>query len=288
MNLALLDSELFELPEMIEDRLQVSPDEVIVCTFNGRGNLLAGGCLKGTVVVWDFDTHGLARTLFGHAGRVTGVHWTRSSRKLLSGSADGKLIVWDVLNSTALQTVDMGGEVLQAALHPRRRAVCLACVGTGAASQAFLVSLLPGAEQRAALLPQTDVAEAPAGQEAAASGETSACAGAGAEAPKARRDAVAAACFDHEGSHALVGTSRGAVHLIRVDAREVVASVQLPGGAAIKSLVLSRNGKSFVANSSDRIIRACSLERMLAGEKAAPRELQDVVNRVQVSALECT
>ena len=42
MNLALLDSELFELPEMIEDRLQVSPDEVIVCTFNGRGNLLAG------------------------------------------------------------------------------------------------------------------------------------------------------------------------------------------------------------------------------------------------------
>jgi COMPASS component SWD1 len=285
MNLALLDSELFELPEMIEDRLQVSPDEVVVCTFNGRGNLLAGGCLKGTVVVWDFDTHGVARTLLGHAGRVTGVHWTRSSRKLLSGSADGKLIVWDVLNSTALQTVDMGGEVLQAALHPRRRAVCLACVGTGAASQAFLVSLLPGAEQRVALLPQTDVAEAPAGQEAAAaSGETSA----GAEAPKARRDAVAAACFDREGSHALVGTSRGAVHLIRVDSREVVASVQLPGGAAIKSLVLSRNGKSFVANSSDRIIRACSLERMLAGEKAAPRELQDVVNRVQVSAPRCT
>jgi len=47
--------------------------------------------------------------------------------------------------------------------------------------------------------------------------------------------------------------------------------------------VLSRNGKSFVANSSDRIIRACSLERVLAGEKAAPRELQDVVNRVQWS-----
>jgi hypothetical protein len=43
-----------------------------------------------------------------------------------------------------------------------------------------------------------------------------------------------------------------------------------------------------VANSSDRIIRACSLERMLAGEKAAPRELQDVVNRVQVSAPKCT
>ncbi len=287
MNLALLDSELFELPEMIEDRLQVPPDEVVVCTFNGRGNLLAGGCLKGTVVVWDFDTHGVARTLLGHSGRVTGVHWTRSSRKLLSGSADGKLVVWDVLNSVVLQTVDMGSEVMQAALHPRRRAVCLACVGTGAAGQAFLVSLLPGAEQRVALLPQADaVAPVPAVQEAAAgsgSGEPSSGASGATEAPKGRRDAVSAACFDREGTLALVGTSRGAIHLVRVDTQELVASVQLPGGAAIKSLVLSRNGKSFVANSSDRIIRACSLERVLAGEKPALRELQDVVNRVQWS-----
>ena len=50
MNLALLDSELFELPEMIEDKLTVA-DEVAVCTFNGRGNMLAGGCVHGAVVL---------------------------------------------------------------------------------------------------------------------------------------------------------------------------------------------------------------------------------------------
>jgi COMPASS component SWD1 len=53
------------------------------------------------------------------------------------------------------------------------------------------------------------------------------------------------------------------------------------GAAAIKSLVISRDGKSFLANSNDRAIRAYPLERLLAGERPAPRELQDVINRVQ-------
>ena len=52
-----------------------------------------------------------------------------------------------------------------------------------------------------------------------------------------------------------------------------------PGGSAIKSLVISRDRKQFLANSADRVIRAYNLERLQAGEKTAPRELQDVVNR---------
>ena len=47
--------------------------------------------------------------------------------------------------------------------------------------------------------------------------------------------------------------------------------------------LLSLDGKSFVTNSADRIIRCFAVSRVLAGEKAAPRELQDVVNRVQWS-----
>ena len=41
------------------------------------------------------------------------------------------------------------------------------------------------------------------------------------------------------------------------------------------------DGKAVLANSSDRVVRAYHLERLLSGEKQMPRELQDVVNRVQ-------
>ena len=47
------------------------------------------------------------------------------------------------------------------------------------------------------------------------------------------------------------------------------------------SLMSSPDGKSVLTNSSDRVIRAYSLERLLSGERPQPRELQDVVNRVQ-------
>ena len=99
MNLTLIDPFQLhaELPEVIEDKLELKDQEIVVCAFSRRGNLLAGGCRGGSVVVWDFDTHGVARVFEGHAGCVTAVAWTRSSRRLFSASADGSLVLWEVL-----------------------------------------------------------------------------------------------------------------------------------------------------------------------------------------------
>jgi len=269
MNLALLDSELFELPEIIEDKLTV-PDEMAVVAFNARGNMLAAGCMNGAVAVFDFETHGEPRVVMrGHSGRCTSVSWTRSSRKILSSSVDGKLMVWDVLSSTAVQVIELGHEVLTAALHPRSRSLCLALVGSGGAGQVYLVPLQPATQPPVALM---QPAESQEGGTSDPGGDA-----------KSRRDALTTACFNREGTLVLVGTSRGGIHVISVETQQPVAVVQLPGGAAIKSIVLSRNGKSFVVNSNDRILRACSLDRICAGEKPQPRELQDVVNRVQWS-----
>ena len=58
--------------------------------------MLAGGCIDGRVVVWDFETHGVSRTFHLHVARVKSVSWTRSSQKLLSASADSELILWEV------------------------------------------------------------------------------------------------------------------------------------------------------------------------------------------------
>ena len=117
MNLALITPDHTELPEVVETTLKISGGaDVLTTAFNKRGNLLAGGCSDGRVVVWDFDTYGIARELRGHAGPVTSVSWTRSSRRVLS-SADDTLIVWEVLGGVELLRVRLDGPVHHAALH---------------------------------------------------------------------------------------------------------------------------------------------------------------------------
>ena len=263
MNLPLLDLAEVQapLPEVIEDKLTVA-DDVVVCTFNRRGNLLAGGCRNGMIVVWDFDTHGVAQTFTQHRGRITSISWTRSSRLLLSSSVEGTLILWDVVHGSAVHTVNLGGDLIHAALHPRSRSLALVCVtSSSTAGQAFLIGLDPSAKERTPLLtPQSDPSDT---------------------AGSSQQPNATFACFTHDGSMALVGTSRGTVHVVRTQTQEELIVLRMPGGAAIKSLMSSPDGKSVLTNSSDRVIRAYSLEKILSGERPQPRELQDVVNRVQ-------
>ncbi|KAF9584449.1 hypothetical protein BGW38_006423 [Lunasporangiospora selenospora] len=69
MNLQLLDPFEQDFPEVIEDTLE--DGSAVTVKFNRRGTLLAAGCTDGTIVVWDFDTRGVSRTLIGHVKSVT-------------------------------------------------------------------------------------------------------------------------------------------------------------------------------------------------------------------------
>ena len=80
----------------------------------------------------------MARTLLAHSGHVTAVNWTQSSCQLLSSSADGSLIVREVLQSTPLLTVQMGSEVLHSALHLQQHTLRIACMGPVASGQAYI------------------------------------------------------------------------------------------------------------------------------------------------------
>ncbi|RUS26880.1 hypothetical protein BC938DRAFT_484001 [Jimgerdemannia flammicorona] len=71
MNLELLDPWEQEYPQIIEETLE--DGYVLTCKFNRKGTLLAAGCQDGRVVVWDFDTRGVARNLHGHVKQVTTV-----------------------------------------------------------------------------------------------------------------------------------------------------------------------------------------------------------------------
>ena len=227
MNLPLLDLAEVQapLPEVIEDQLTVS-DDVVIVAFNRRGNLLAGGCQNGTVVIWDFDTHGVARSLEGHEGCVTAVSWSRSSRRLLTSSQEGTLYMWDVLNATPLQSVHLGGEIGHAALHPCSRSLCLTCITSGErGGQAFLINLESPAEPPVPLL---------------ALGGDSTAELAGNNEPTSN---VTFACFASEGSLTMVGTSRGTVHVVKTQTQEVVTMLRMPGARARGAHTRARRSK---------------------------------------------
>ncbi|KAI1314743.1 hypothetical protein EDD11_001757 [Mortierella claussenii] len=69
MNLQLLDPFEQDFPEVIEDTLEDGP--AVTVKFNRRGTLLAAGCSDGTIVIWDFDTRGVSRSLIGHVKTIT-------------------------------------------------------------------------------------------------------------------------------------------------------------------------------------------------------------------------
>lgn len=65
LKITTLDPFENEFPEVIEDCLE--DGYACCCSPNRRGTLLAVGCLDGRVVIWDFDTRGIARVLKGHS-----------------------------------------------------------------------------------------------------------------------------------------------------------------------------------------------------------------------------
>ncbi|PNH02241.1 WD repeat domain-containing protein, partial [Tetrabaena socialis] len=89
-----------ELPEIIEEYLDHGT--ALCMAFNRRGTLLASGTKEGQVVIWDFDTRGVAAVLSGHEGPVTALSWSRNGRHLLSGSEDQSVILWSVLDGSQL------------------------------------------------------------------------------------------------------------------------------------------------------------------------------------------
>lgn len=81
-----------DFPEEIEEWLEYGTTKCVA--FNKKGTLLAAGCHGGNVVVWDFETRGVARELKGHTGEVTCVKWSRNGRLILSSSLDKSIRCW--------------------------------------------------------------------------------------------------------------------------------------------------------------------------------------------------
>ncbi|KAF9991696.1 hypothetical protein BGZ79_004122, partial [Entomortierella chlamydospora] len=115
-----------DFPEVIEDTLEDGP--AVTVRFNRRGTLLAAGCSDGTIVVWDFDTRGVSRSLIGHVKTITSLSWSRNGRYLLSASKDWSCIVWDLLTGIKKHTIRFDTAVLNAQFHPKNNNVFIAAL----------------------------------------------------------------------------------------------------------------------------------------------------------------
>lgn len=239
MNLSLLDPFQDDLPEVIEEYLDHGVTKCIA--FNRRGTLLAAGCSDGSCVIWDFGTRGVVKELKspGFSAPVTTVSWSKDGRQILSAYANCSLSLWDVAKGTKISTVHLPTVVLIARLSPRSLSTCLVCP---VASPPLLVDVSTN-EKFSLPLTSARVNE---------TGSLGRCKN---SVDSANVSSPAAAAFSKLGDLVYVGTARGEILVVSVETREVVSSLQGPGGALVKQLQISRNGQFLFTNSNDRVLR---------------------------------
>jgi guanine nucleotide-binding protein G(I)/G(S)/G(T) subunit beta-1 len=69
------------------------------------------------------------RTLKGHFGRVTALHWGGDSRTLVSASQDGNLLVWNAVTSNKLQSISLKSSYVMAVGIEQSKGNLVACGG---------------------------------------------------------------------------------------------------------------------------------------------------------------
>lgn len=264
MNLCLLDPFQSDFPEVIEEYLEHGVTKCI--SFNRRGTLLAAGCNDGSCIIWDFDTRGVAKELREKevAAPVTSVSWSKCGHRLLSAATDKTLSLWDVGKGVKIGTVTLQQSALHARLYPgtNRPSVCLACPMSGAP---ILVDFDTGESQALPVLVSSTDGENGAPQ----------CRG-GKFGDASAPYSPSAASFNKKGDLIYVGNFKGEILVIDTETRQTRTVVQVPGNAAIRQIVFSRNGQFLLTNSTDRILRV--FENLLPRDGAA-RALASLVDQ---------
>lgn len=241
MKAPIIDPLQGDFPEVIEEYLEHGIMKCIA--FNRRGTLLAAGCSDGTCVIWDFETRGVAKELRDKdcACAITSVCWSRYGHHILVSAADKSLILWNVVSGEKIARTTLHQTPLQARLHPgsSHPSLCLACP---ISSAPMIVDLNTGFT---GILPVSVSEGGPTSRPKFSDGSPG--------------FTPTAACFNKYGDLVYLGNSKGEILIIdykHIQIRgEIRGVVPIPGGAVIKNIVFSRDGRYLLTNSNDRTIR---------------------------------
>ena len=155
---------LSDFPDVLDDSLSVPGITLTCCQFNRHGMLVAAGSREGHIVLFDFLTRSVAKTLPYPATQlstaaqplidpaspfirppppvvsvkseryvsippasVTCCSWSSNSRRLLAGYGDGLVGLWDVLSGRLLALVKHASWMKAVQLQPRNSLECLLC-----------------------------------------------------------------------------------------------------------------------------------------------------------------
>ena len=80
------------------------PAAITAVALNQDGTLAVTGSLSHEIRIWAHD--GTSRVLTSHSGLISGLHILPGDTKLISGSADGHLKIWDMASATPLLSMD--------------------------------------------------------------------------------------------------------------------------------------------------------------------------------------
>mmetsp|Transcript_13099 Transcript_13099/g.17145 ORF Transcript_13099/g.17145 Transcript_13099/m.17145 type:complete len:363 (+) Transcript_13099:153-1241(+) len=69
------------------------------------------------------------RTLKGHFGKVTAMHWGGDSRTLVSASQDGNLLIWNAMTSNKLQSISLKSSYVMSVGIEQSQGQLIACGG---------------------------------------------------------------------------------------------------------------------------------------------------------------
>ncbi|ORX47093.1 WD40 repeat-like protein [Piromyces finnis] len=254
MNLELLDPfQQEEVPDIINSNLE-DGGSVITCAFNRRGDYVAGGCVDGRCLVWDFETTGIIREFDGHEDKVTSISWSRDSNFILSSSKDKNCIVWNTISEQQVCKLKFDTPIKFACFHPKKKTLILVC------PQKHLpilvdISPLDKGEKEIRTLVEIDRVEV-----------------------AAKTDYLA--CFSRYGEKIYFGSSKGNIYVYDLNKHKSIDSLKVnAGNSTIKNIHISKKGKDLLVNSSDRQIRVFTIEDN--GKIEQQNKFQDPVNQIQ-------
>ncbi|GMH39772.1 hypothetical protein BSKO_07670 [Bryopsis sp. KO-2023] len=225
-----------ELPEAIEEYLEHG--SATCSAFNRRGTLLAVGTEEGQCVIWDFETHSVAKVVQAHRQAINGVAWSRNGRRVISGSSDKSVRSWDTLSGAEETSITLESAVLGISVDKNDSDVVLVTLQSGPPALVDLSGKSSGITSLGCL-----VKEAEGHRGKSDLPNTPSC----------------AALFDKDSKKIFVGHPKGLITIYDRDLK-VLDIVKVPQTNRILGMHLNRKGTLLLVNCSDRVIRLFNVE----------------------------